>query len=1024
MRQFCSKFICGLQTAIRTWVKNTHQQVRSSSTEQSATYRSSIMITSASSAVVLASLPPVYYQQHKCYRIPILGSHDSSLVLVLILTKITISVDSAICTSGHNELNPIGNIKNDFIFNILHAIIYFFNSVSERPVGFSLVSLKKTFQVHDVATRYKLKPHIYYSISILGIWFFLVDFNLFYNAENGNFLNGHHYPVFVSIPTPTRRTSGNGFPKAQGQLNHADLTKKSHDVVMTWHTNRALIEFVRVNSHSEMIHQINETSVGEGFSYIRIPIKQPQNKEEQDQQPKRTLTGTEADLRRLSHNNAINILKQYGIPEKETKKLTRWEAVDVVRTLSTEMANAGEEGTNKFSRNNRFSITEHQQEIYLKECQRIFDLQNRVLASEEVLSTDEGSSGEENHDSDIEENRKYIGNILVKNKKSHISMGKEELPHKELVKLKGEDDKDKDLKKQTKIESDENEKFGFGTPGRVLRITRTFKTPDGKEYTRTELVRKTAFIDAYVKIRLSKDENFINSFTNQLDEIQIKDMRRLRRQIQERQRRVKRNQERIQNGIITPPKPKKPKLKPDLKLTCGACGQIGHMRTNKACPLYVWVSPIVLESKNMAMTEEQENMEKLTLEESEDLVIVDGTKIKFSSKVIRYAEELKRQPLVLKVPKGQIKVAKRRRAGTVDHCDYLKKKERSVNRRRFDPVVTLSTIFEDTLNDMREMIDVQHFLFPVNQKILPDYYNIIHNPMDLSTIRENLRIKKYQSREDFLSEISQIVENSKIYNGLKSILTGTSQKMLDFCINQFNDKEENLMRLEKAINPLLDDDQVAFSYILNKIMNERLLTMSESWPFLKPVPRKKFKDYYNIIQHPMELATISKKVEKHKYHSRAYFMADLELIEANSIEYNGKESLFTQKAQTLIQVAKESLQEWESDLVVLETQLAFAQERALDQADTESLSISLGSDDNANNSFADTGSEKGDKSQKPPSYTPMDLMADEVLEHRNVVDSEETEVIAAKRQRLELHKDGVEALKHQDVDEEIIYETD
>lgn len=28
------------------------------------------------------------------------------------------------------------------------------------------------------------------------------------------------------------------------------------------------------------------------------------------------------------------------------------------------------------------------------------------------------------------------------------------------------------------------------------------------------------------------------------------------------------------------------KLKPDLKLKCGACGQVGHMRTNKACPLY------------------------------------------------------------------------------------------------------------------------------------------------------------------------------------------------------------------------------------------------------------------------------------------------------------------------------------------------------------------------------------------------------------------------------------------------------
>lgn len=37
--------------------------------------------------------------------------------------------------------------------------------------------------------------------------------------------------------------------------------------------------------------------------------------------------------------------------------------------------------------------------------------------------------------------------------------------------------------------------------------------------------------------------------------------------------------------------------------------------------------------------------------------------------------------------------------------------------------------------------------------------------MDLQTIRENLRQKKYQSREEFLADIDQIVKNSARYNG-------------------------------------------------------------------------------------------------------------------------------------------------------------------------------------------------------------------------------------------------------------------
>ena len=43
----------------------------------------------------------------------------------------------------------------------------------------------------------------------------------------------------------------------------------------------------------------------------------------------------------------------------------------------------GEDGEQKFSRGNRFSIAEHQ-ERYREDCQRIFDTQNKVLGSNEV----------------------------------------------------------------------------------------------------------------------------------------------------------------------------------------------------------------------------------------------------------------------------------------------------------------------------------------------------------------------------------------------------------------------------------------------------------------------------------------------------------------------------------------------------------------------------------------------------------------------------------------------------------------
>lgn len=202
--------------------------------------------------------------------------------------------------------------------------------------------------------------------------------------------------------------------------------------------------------------------------------------------------------------------------------------------------------------------------------------------------------------------------------------------------------------------------------------------------------------------------------------------------------------------------------------------------------------------------------------------------------------------------------------------------------------------------------------------------------MDLQTIRENLRQKRYQSREEFLADVNQIVENSIKYNGPKSLLTEVSQRMLQKCIECLSEKEDKLMRLEKAINPLLDDnDQVALSFIFEKLVSNTLKTMPESWPFLKPVNKKQVKDYYTVIRRPMDLETVTKKVAAHKYHSRHEFLADIALISKNCEQYNGAESNFTAQSKVLLEAATKSLMgEFGDHCEHLEKNVAVAQERA------------------------------------------------------------------------------------------------
>lgn len=182
--------------------------------------------------------------------------------------------------------------------------------------------------------------------------------------------------------------------------------------------------------------------------------------------------------------------------------------------------------------------------------------------------------------------------------------------------------------------------------------------------------------------------------------------------------------------------------------------------------------------------------------------------------------------------------------------------------------------------------------------------------MDLQTIRENLRQKKYQSREEFLADVNQIVENSNLYNGARSSLSVAAKRMLETCVESLGEKEDRLMRLEKAINPLLDDnDQVALTFILDNVVNNKLKTVADAWPFMKPVSKKLVKDYYNVIKRPMDLETISKKVTAHKYHSRHDFLRDIEQILENCTLYNGKDSKYTSQAEQLVKICKDTLDE-------------------------------------------------------------------------------------------------------------------
>lgn len=253
-------------------------------------------------------------------------------------------------------------------------------------------------------------------------------------------------------------------------------------------------------------------------------------------------------------------------------------------------------------------------------------------------------------------------------------------------------------------------------------------------------------------------------------------------------------------------------------------------------------------------------------------------------------------------------------------------------------MVTLSSVLESIINDMRDLPNTYPFHTPVNGKVVKDYYKIITRPMDLQTLRENVRKRMYPSREEFRESVELIFKNSATYNGAKHPLTLVSQAMLNLCDEKIKEKEERLVRLEKAINPLLDDDdQVAFSFILDNIVTQKMMAVPDSWPFHHPVNKKFVPDYYKVIINPMDLDTLRKNISKHKYQNREVFLSDVGLIHTNSVKYNGPDSPYTKTALEIVNVCKQTLAEYDEHLTQLEKDISTAKEAALDAADLESL---------------------------------------------------------------------------------------
>lgn len=181
----------------------------------------------------------------------------------------------------------------------------------------------------------------------------------------------------------------------------------------------------------------------------------------------------------------------------------------------------------------------------------------------------------------------------------------------------------------------------------------------------------------------------------------------------------------------------------------------------------------------------------------------------------------------------------------------------------------------------------------------PTYLDEIKHPMDLGTMGTKLRNGKYKTMDDFKSDVELIISNCRAFNPPGTFPVAAADALETVFQREWS-------KINTEVRKISSGDRRALVSMVDKLCEQPCAV----W-FLYAVDpvQQNVPDYYDIIpkRDARDLSLIKSNIENGKYDSLEALTADVYLMQANAVKFNGEYSNVAADARAFVKLFETAL---------------------------------------------------------------------------------------------------------------------